>query len=98
MCAFSRVCVHCARQIAKFSQIYDADDVAETLIPIALRLCRDPVASVRKAAVGQIGLLVQLNSGRERCVEGVCELAVSPSCHDRKMYVSLSGVCMCWQW
>jgi len=79
-----------ARQIAKFSQIYEVDDVVEVLVPIALRLCRDPVASVRKAAVGQIGSLIQhLDHGREQCIEGVCALALSSSCHDRKIFASM---------
>ena len=90
-----------ALQLADFGTIFPRADIQDTLTPLALDLCTDPVAEVRGAAISQIGPLIALllsgeaepeapaDSRTTAFVGTICNMAGMTSCHKRSNFVQI---------
>jgi len=82
-----------AQQLAKLSELVPSW-IESFLFPCSLRLAFDPVSSVRRHAVGQIGLIAaKLDSNAsEKLVETLLDKSQPPSsCYERQIFVDVCG-------
>ena len=91
-----RVREHTARQMDQFGLLFVNRDLRETILPACFALCRDPVLTVRAAAVSGMGrLLFSLEKQEDDSLfdevrENVWEL-VEGRFHDRQTLVLICG-------
>jgi hypothetical protein len=77
------------------------ESLCETIIPLALALCTDPVADVRRHASAQLGslLALALELGQaeraRRFLGSIGQMASSASCHRRCNFVLLASQLLC---
>lgn len=87
-------------QLADFGPMFPRHSVLETLVPLSLDLCTDPVAEVRSAAIGQVGSLFAMLLQTEAQVPAgqsavalllgtVCGMASMQSCYKRANFVHI---------
>jgi len=90
-----------ASQLGEFGTIFPRQSIIQTLVPLALDLCTDPVAEVRSAAVGQLGQLMATLLDNETStlaaeqtavapfLRTICGMATMQSCYKRTNFVMM---------
>jgi hypothetical protein len=90
-----RIRKHCAAQMSEFASLFSGEQLADSIIPVCLKLCQDPVISVRSAAFeGMAKFLAALemtNASLFTSLFGELTKLKEGSFHDRKTLVQICG-------
>jgi serine/threonine-protein phosphatase 4 regulatory subunit 1 len=90
-----RIRKHCAAQMSEFATLFSGEQLADSIIPVCLKLCQDPVISVRSAAFeGMAKFLAALemtNASLFTSLFGELTKLKEGSFHDRKTLVQICG-------